>query len=142
MVHLQAVLVVLKALVHLGNDDFVDVITDICIDIGVEDSDVCTGAIALEGPILAHDLRQMTIGTTTSQLFCWTVLGLCQWPDITDYTISMTDKPNTSRPISSGQTPIQVVHISDIHVDLITLREQATTAPRIFAVESMMQMML
>lgn len=30
----------------------------------------------------------------------------------------MSAKPATSRPSSSGETPIQVVHISDIHVDL------------------------
>lgn len=95
-----------------------DVITEVCIAAGVEDSDVCEGAIGLEGPILAHDLRQMTIGTKTSQLFCLTIFGLCQWPDVADYTVSMTDKPDTSRPASSGKTPIQVVHISDIHIDL------------------------
>ena len=30
----------------------------------------------------------------------------------------MTTKPDTSRPAVSGKTPIQIVHISDIHVDL------------------------
>lgn len=60
----------------------------------------------------------MTIGTKTSELFCLTVFGLCPWPDVADYNVSMTDKPDTSRTISSGETPIQVVHISDIHVDL------------------------
>jgi sphingomyelin phosphodiesterase len=60
----------------------------------------------------------MTIGTRTSQLFCLTVFGLCQWPDIEAYTVSMSDKPATTRPAPSGKSPIQVVHISDIHVDL------------------------
>lgn len=76
------------------------------------------GAIALEGPILAHDLRKMTVGTRTSELFCLTVFGLCQWPAIEAYTVSMSAKPNTKRPAVSGKTPLQVVHISDIHVDL------------------------
>ncbi|KAH9946301.1 Metallo-dependent phosphatase-like protein [Epithele typhae] len=115
----EALLVVLKALAHLGNSDFVSVITTVCEDLGVEDSDVCAGAIGLEGPILAHDLRQMTVGTKTSQLFCLTVFGLCQWPDVdTSYSPSMSAKPAKSRPLSSGKTPIKVVHISDIHVDL------------------------
>jgi hypothetical protein len=34
----QALLVVLQALAHLGNDDFVDVITEVCILAGVSDS--------------------------------------------------------------------------------------------------------
>ncbi|PMD54294.1 sphingomyelin phosphodiesterase [Hyaloscypha bicolor E] len=114
----NVLLVVLKVLAHTGNDNFVAVITDICILAGIDDADVCTGAIGLEGPILAHDLRVMTIGTRTSQLFCLTVFGLCQWPDIEAYTVSMSDKPATTRPAPSGKSPIQVVHISDIHVDL------------------------
>lgn len=36
----EALLVVLKALAHLGNDEFVDVITDVCQALGVEDDDV------------------------------------------------------------------------------------------------------
>jgi len=76
------------------------------------------GAIGLEGPILAHDLREMTVGSKTSELFCLTVFGLCQWPSVEPYTVAMTAKPNTSRPGVSGKTPIQIVHISDIHVDL------------------------
>ncbi|RDW63867.1 sphingomyelin phosphodiesterase [Coleophoma crateriformis] len=115
----ESLLVVLKALAHLGNDDFVDVITTVCVDLGVEDADVCEGAIGLEGPILAHDLRYMTIGTRTAQLFCLTVFGLCQWPDVEAYTVTMTDKPaDAARPAVSGQTPIQIVHLSDIHIDL------------------------
>lgn len=77
-----------------------------------------TGAIGLEGPILAHDLRQMVIGTRTSELFCLTIFGLCPWPTIEAYTVEMTPKPSTSRPAPSGQTPREMVHISDIHVDL------------------------
>jgi sphingomyelin phosphodiesterase len=77
---------------------------------------ISKGAIGLEGPILAHDLREMVIGTRTSQLFCLTIFGLCQWPEIEAYTVEMSSKPNTTRPLPSGQTPIEVVHISDIHV--------------------------
>lgn len=60
----------------------------------------------------------MTIGTRTSKLFCLTVFGLCQWPAVESYTVSMTEKPATTRPAPSGESPIQVAHISDIHVDL------------------------
>ncbi|TVY71539.1 Sphingomyelin phosphodiesterase [Lachnellula suecica] len=114
----EALLIVLKVLAHTGNDPFVAVITDICIALGVEDADVCTGAIGLEGPILAHDLREMVIGTRTSELFCLTIFGLCPWPAIEAYAVSMSSKPATTRPAPSGQSPLQVVHISDIHVDL------------------------
>ncbi|KAH8896938.1 calcineurin-like phosphoesterase [Thozetella sp. PMI_491] len=115
----EALLIVLQALAHTGNDNFVNVIVAVCDALGVEDADVCAGAIGLEGPILAHDLRQMTIGSKTSTLFCLTVFGLCQWPDVdVSFSPTMSAKPATSRPSSSGKEPIQVVHISDIHVDL------------------------
>lgn len=115
----EALLVVLQALAHLGNDAFTDVIVEICILLQIEDDDVCTGAIGLEGPILAHDLRNMDIPSKTAELFCLTIFGLCQWPEIdTSYSVSMSEKPaDASRPASSGQTPIQIVHISDIHID-------------------------
>jgi sphingomyelin phosphodiesterase len=79
---------------------------------------VCAGAVALEGPILAHDLREMTIGSHTAQLFCTTFFGLCPYPAVTPYNVTFpSPKPDTTRPAVSGQSPIQVVHFSDIHVD-------------------------
>ncbi|KAL7267046.1 hypothetical protein RUND412_010382 [Rhizina undulata] len=115
----ESLLAVLKVVAHLGNDDFVDVITDVCTDLGTEDADVCSGAIGLEGPILAHDLRVMSIPSRTSKMFCMTVFGLCAYPDIESYSVSIpVTKPTSTRPAVSSKTPIQVVHISDIHVDL------------------------
>ncbi|KIW01898.1 uncharacterized protein PV09_06741 [Verruconis gallopava] len=116
----QALLLVLQAIAHAGNSAFVDVITEVCILAGIEDADVCEGAIAEQGPILAHDLRQMTIGSHTATLFCATIFGLCDFPAVREYSVSFpsTKSPNATRPPPSGQAPIQVVHISDIHVDL------------------------
>lgn len=60
----------------------------------------------------------MTIGTRTSELFCLTVFGLCQWPAVEEYTVPMSAKPATIRSSPSGESPILIVHISDIHIDL------------------------
>ena len=60
----------------------------------------------------------MTIPSHTAQLFCITFFGLCSYPAVTPYTVEFpTPKPATSRPPVSGQTPLQIVHFSDIHVD-------------------------
>ncbi|RAL15751.1 acid sphingomyelinase [Aspergillus homomorphus CBS 101889] len=109
-----------ETLAHLGNDDFVDVITEVCKLAKVDDHDVCEGAISREGPILAHDLRNMQIPSKTAVLFCTTIFGLCDYPAVAEYTVDFPSaKPaNASRPAPSGQTPLQIVHISDIHVDL------------------------
>lgn len=79
---------------------------------------MCTGAIALEGPIIAQDLRGVSIPSHTSQLLCNTFLGLCSLPPVTPHTVSFASpKPASTRPAVSGQAPIQIVHFSDIHVD-------------------------
>ena len=60
----------------------------------------------------------MTIPSRTAQLLCTTLTGTCQWPSVEPYTVSFPKpKPNTTRPAPSGQSPIQIVHFSDIHVD-------------------------
>lgn len=61
----------------------------------------------------------MTIGTKTSTLFCLTIFGLCQWPSVdASGAPTLTAKPPKTRPAPSGKTPLKIVHISDIHVDL------------------------
>lgn len=116
----EALLVLLQALAHTGNDNFDTIITSVCILAGIEDDDVCEGAIGEQGPILAHDLRELTVGTHTAELFCTTLFGLCDYPAVRDYEVTFpTAKPaNATRPSPSGQEPIKVVHFSDIHVDL------------------------
>lgn len=90
----------------------------VLIFLKVEDSDVCAGAIGLEGPIIAQDLRKMTLGSHTSQLFCITFFGLCDFPAVTPYKVPFpSPKPATQRPAVSGKTPLKIVHFSDIHVD-------------------------
>lgn len=58
-------------------------------------------SISLEGPILAHDLRDIVIGARTSQLFCLTIFGIRQYPDVEACTVSMSAKPGATRPAPS-----------------------------------------
>lgn len=82
------------------------------------DKDVCQGAVGLEGPIIAQDLRTMSIPSHTSQLFCITFFGLCPFPPVTPYTVPFpSPKPSALRPAVTGGEPIQIVHFSDIHID-------------------------
>jgi sphingomyelin phosphodiesterase len=75
--------------------------------------------MALEGPILAATIRNLNIPTRTSTLFCNILFGLCDVPAVSNFTVPFPKpKPKTSRPAVSGKSAIQIVHISDVHVDL------------------------
>jgi sphingomyelin phosphodiesterase len=60
----------------------------------------------------------MTVPSKTAVLFCTTLTGLCQYPAVDPPFLELPPKPaNINRPVPSGQTPIQIVQYSDIHVD-------------------------
>jgi len=60
----------------------------------------------------------MNIPSHTATLFCITFFGLCSFPPVTPYKVSFpAPKPSITRPPPSGQSPIQIVQFSDIHVD-------------------------
>jgi len=116
----ETVLLALKPIALLGDQVFVDTITAVCVNAHLEDADVCRGAIGSEGPIIAHDLREMIIPSHTASSLCTSLLGLCPYPEVRPYQVQFPKpKPNTTRPASSGQQEsLQIVHFSDIHVDL------------------------
>ncbi|KAI8964894.1 sphingomyelin phosphodiesterase [Daldinia sp. FL1419] len=114
----EAVLVQLKLIAAAGDAFFIRSMTEICQRSGVQDADVCAGSIALEGPIVAHSLRGLSVGSRTSRLVCVALMRLCQHPEVVPYNVSFpSPKRLTGRPPPSGLEPIQVVHFSDIHVD-------------------------
>ncbi|KZV71062.1 sphingomyelin phosphodiesterase [Peniophora sp. CONT] len=115
----NTLLVPVQTLAHLGNDAFVDTFTSICKITGIEDDDVCEGEIARLGPILAHSVRQFTIGGVTSQKFCFAAFGLCPEPPVTPFTVPFPSAAPTNPKTftSTGKAPFQVVHLSDVHID-------------------------
>ncbi|KAI1093987.1 sphingomyelin phosphodiesterase [Rostrohypoxylon terebratum] len=114
----EAILLPLKLVAEGGDAVFVAVATELCERLGIADDDVCAGAISLEGPVIAHALRGMRIGSKTSRLLCVALMGLCSYPEVEPHEISFpSPKPRTARPAPSGLKPLQVVHFSDVHVD-------------------------
>lgn len=60
----------------------------------------------------------MKLGSRTSKLFCNSLLGLCADPGIAQWSVPFpSPKPAGGRPSPSGQTPLKIVHFSDIHID-------------------------
>lgn len=83
-----------------------------------QEADVCDGAIAREGPIIAKALRKMTVGSRASKELCTTLLGACAYPAVTPWDVPFpSPKPKRQRPPPSGKKPLKIVHYSDIHVD-------------------------
>ena len=88
-----------------------------------EDKDVCDGTLALEGPVIAASLRDLTLGSKTAQIFCTTLLGLCSYPEVEPYVVPMpppraTTKSRPSNFINGTQkSPLKIAHFSDIHID-------------------------
>ncbi|GKT66967.1 LOW QUALITY PROTEIN: sphingomyelin phosphodiesterase [Colletotrichum tofieldiae] len=119
----QGILLILRTLANLGDDVFIGALQKLCSAASSEDEDVCDGTIALEGPVIASSLRELTLGSKTAQIFCTTLLGLCDYPEVEPYAVPVPPRPinsithlnatvNTTRP-----TVFKVAHFSDIHID-------------------------
>lgn len=147
-----ALLAPLQALARIGDDAFVDLFVGFCTKLGIEDADVCAGAVGTQAPILAHDLRSITLASPAAKNFCTTIFGLCPLPNTIPHTVNVTERPAEAledphfrvaaatrhhrraaarkKWTSRGREPFQIVHISDVHVD-----RQYTVGPLSFPVQ-------
>lgn len=80
---------------------------------------MCAGAVGEQGPILAHALREISATGQTATKFCDAVFGLCAPPAVNAFSVPFPKAaPAVPKAFaSSGRTPFQVVHISDVHID-------------------------
>ncbi|CAJ2508167.1 Uu.00g093530.m01.CDS01 [Anthostomella pinea] len=116
----EVILLQLKIAAARGDDFFVRVTTEICKRLALQDDDVCEGSIALEGPIVAHGLRGIAVGSKTSWLACVAFMGLCSYPKVEQRNVSFPSPKPSSAPaagIRGRRKPLRFVHYSDIHVD-------------------------
>ncbi|KAL7937255.1 Metallo-dependent phosphatase-like protein [Trichoderma chlorosporum] len=127
----QGILLLLQGVAAFGNGAFVDLGTELCELAGVEDDDVCAGSVALEGPIIADAIRNMDLGSETSELFCGSFLGLCAEPSVPQWNVPFpSPKPQNGRPAPSGKTPLKVVQYSDIHIDPLYVTGSSTNCTK------------
>lgn len=112
------ILRILKSAAELGDAAFAELSVQFCIDAQEDDPDVCMGLETLEAPSVAYALRSMDIPSRTAQIFCESLYGLCNQPPVLNYSVPFPKpKPNTTRPKPSNRQPIEIVHLSDLHVD-------------------------
>ncbi|KAF7346627.1 Saposin B-type domain-containing protein [Mycena sanguinolenta] len=114
-----ALLSTFQTIALTGTDAFITAFTSLCIEMGTDDPDVCTGIIGLEGPILAHDLRMINTTGQTAEKLCDALLGMCVTHPINPFTVPFPKSPpsNPKKFVSRGRPPIRVAHLSDVHID-------------------------
>ncbi|BGP20196.1 hypothetical protein JCM10213v2_008331 [Rhodosporidiobolus nylandii] len=132
-----ALLAPLKALANVGDDAFVETFVGFCSKLGIEDPDVCLGAVGSQAPILAHDLRSIALASPAAKSFCSTVFGLCPLQKTREHRVALQEarvevearefeglrvqgeqgRVRRKWGESGRREPFKVVHISDVHVD-------------------------
>lgn len=87
-----------------------------------EDRDVCGGAMSLMAPVLGSALRDMSLTSRLSNIFCASVFGLCDYPAVDQFQVPTPPSPRQdsrtpAAPRRKGHAVLKVAHFSDIHVD-------------------------
>ncbi|MBW0519339.1 hypothetical protein O181_059054 [Austropuccinia psidii MF-1] len=126
----QALLVPLVSIAHLGDAKLYKTLVGFCTGLGIQDDQVCQGALAAQAPVLAHSLRSMKPGSHTAVMFCAKTFGLCQDPPVRDWPdmplplsppnlniSSFSSVKLSSRSSKSKKPPLQFIHLSDLHID-------------------------
>ncbi|PLW08860.1 hypothetical protein PCANC_21846 [Puccinia coronata f. sp. avenae] len=126
----KALLIPLVSIAHLGDHKLLATLVAFCTGLGIQDPEVCRGALGAQAPILAHSLRSMSLSGPAATLFCAKTFGLCDdppvrdWPDMPLPPLTLLRSPSTrSHPARSSRSktkprePLQVIHISDLHID-------------------------
>lgn len=133
----RALLIPLISIAHLGDQKLLSTLVAFCAGLGIQDPDVCRGALGAQAPILAHSLRSMSLNGPAATLFCAKTFGLCEDPPVRDWhhifplsqqlqpNLSATQRsPNNIHPHSPSASQsktkpetLKVIHISDLHID-------------------------
>ncbi|KAJ3501558.1 hypothetical protein NLJ89_g9283 [Agrocybe chaxingu] len=109
----------LSGLAYLGDSTFSTTLATVCKKLHAQDADVCDGVLSQQGPILAHDLRAISLFGQTSTKLCNALVGGCENPAVNEYRVPFP-KPAPAHPrvfTSGRRLPIKVVHFSDVHID-------------------------
>lgn len=83
------------------------------------DKEFCDGAMESQAPVIASALRKMELGSPASMQFCVSFLGVCDIPQIDEWTVSLPplEKGSVERNAVSGKKPLQKIQYSDVHLD-------------------------
>lgn len=121
-----SLLVPLRQLAILGDRAFTNTFTTLCVDLRIQPAEVCQGAVARQGPVIAQSLRAIQPNRRTAASLCTKLFGLCgnRGGPIQDWPSEVFPKPDEThrskkkkkKKTRSGKIR-RVVQISDLHVD-------------------------
>ncbi|KAA1108823.1 hypothetical protein PGT21_026556 [Puccinia graminis f. sp. tritici] len=100
----QALLIPLISIAHLGDSKLFSTLVSFCTGLGIQDPEVCRGALGAQAPILAHSLRSMSLGGPASVLFCAKTFGLCDDPPVRDWSDMPLPPPSLSHLLTTNLT--------------------------------------
>ncbi|CAH0407380.1 unnamed protein product [Chilo suppressalis] len=104
------------------NEQLTHIITTLCVNLGIENHNVCRGAVALNMPILTYIIR--TTPEASPQTFCSIVLQSAQDPNVCPHQDSrfewQVELPEKREPIPAkvyDGKPFKIAVITDAHID-------------------------
>jgi len=118
-----SLLVPLRQLAVFGDGAFTKTFTTLCVDLNIQPREICEGAVARQGPVIAQSLRAIQPNRRTAASLCTKLFGLCssRGSPVQDWPGELFPKPDPHRKHPSKRTgPAKVrkvVQISDLHID-------------------------
>ncbi|KAG0213343.1 hypothetical protein BGX28_004681 [Mortierella sp. GBA30] len=113
-----AALVGAKDIAYLNKNWVLDAVNGLCPSLSKQSPDVCSGLVYSQGPVLLDSLLAANLLSGDGKEICFQTLGICAAPAIASGTLTFP-KPRPANPVvpTSNGTLIDVVHLSDWHVD-------------------------
>ncbi|KAM3502989.1 hypothetical protein MY11210_008879 [Beauveria gryllotalpidicola] len=124
----QNLISVIKGLVADSDEPLVSIGKKLCLASTSYDEEFCAGTVEREAPALAELARNVEPNSTAAIQFCITFLGVCDYPEVNQWTVPFPSKPfcDAKTPAPSNKKPLKVVHYSDIHVDPLYVAGSST----------------
>ncbi|CAO3568458.1 unnamed protein product [Mortierella alpina] len=111
-------LVAAKDISYLNKNWVLDAAAGLCSEFKVMPKDVCTGLVYSQGPVLIDSILEASLLSGDGKYICHQVLGACPAQGVTSGTLTFPKaKPANARPPAHSGKTIDVLHLSDWHVD-------------------------
>ncbi|KAF9189924.1 hypothetical protein BGZ51_009136 [Haplosporangium sp. Z 767] len=107
-----------KNIAYLNRNWVLSAVTGLCKQFKIMPEDVCTGLVNSQGPVLIEAVMQASLLSGDGKFICHQILGACPAQGVTSGALSFPKpKPVNIQPPAHSGNMIDVLHLSDWHVD-------------------------